>query len=87
MIASAEMTDYKTISDYAFLNKQKSPVGETSFWSEKRMGAFLPFFFFTPTFNVLKTALFPPLLKFYFLLGLAGCIFDTSDNISCFTVK
>lgn len=26
MIASAEMTDYKTISDYAFLNKQKAEL-------------------------------------------------------------
>lgn len=43
--------------------------------------------FLGSTLDVLQTALFAPLLKFYFLLGLAGYIFDTSDNIGGFPVK
>lgn len=86
MIASAEMTDYKTISDYAFPNIQKAKLERHKSDLRSVWGRFYHIFL-TLTLDVLKTALFTPLLKFYFLLGLAGCIFDTTDNISRFAVK
>lgn len=61
MIASAEMTDYKTISDYAFLNKQKAEL-ERHKSDLKASGGVSTMFFLTLTLDVHKTALLAEIL-------------------------
>lgn len=62
MIASAEMTDYKTISDYAFLNKQKAELERHKSDLRSVWGRFYNVFFLTLTLDVHKTALLAEIL-------------------------